>query len=63
MAISPETGTELEMGLMNFRFKFLVIMKHKVGNSKNTGQQNEAVTSLSLHFWCSLLYLDQDNLE
>ena len=27
----------------------------KVGNSKNGDQHKEAVTSLSLHFWCSLL--------
>ena len=29
--------------------------RFKVGSSKHAEQQKEAVTSLSLHFWCSLL--------
>ena len=28
----------------------------KVGISKNADQEKEVATSLSLHFWCSLLY-------
>ena len=33
-------------------------MRLKVGNSKNADRQKEDVTSLILHFWCSILYLD-----
>ena len=32
----------------------------KVGNSKSADQWKVAVTFLSLHFWCSLLYVSED---
>jgi len=31
--------------------------KIKVGNCKNADQEREVTTSLSLHLWCSLLYM------
>ena len=48
-------GGFLGWKVTNFIFKAI-----KVGNSKSADQWKVAVTFLSLHFWCSLLYVSED---
>ena len=43
--------------IMHFLLKFSDMLENKVGNCKVADQEKEGATSLSLHFWCSLLYL------
>ena len=52
-----------QLSVENLRFEDKLINDHiyqEVGNSKNGDQHKEAVTSLSLYFWCLLLYISSD---
>ena len=68
LLVLSDTLPLIQNGSRDYSYFWKVIHKSlkdiKVGNCKNADQEREVAISLSLHLWCSLLYiLDQSTLN